>query len=437
MAQRCFQWREKLFSMAHPFRVSYTPGMSETMTLAIAGCGARGRTYARLAHELGADRYQVVAAADHKEASLKEISPWCVPDAQFFTSVEEMLDAPRLAETMVIATQDQHHHGHALAALDKGYHLLLEKPVGCTAEECRDIYERARERKRRIVVCFVLRYTPLFQTMREVVDSGAIGRLITMEHVEGVEPFHQAHSFVRGHWSKPEESTPMIVAKCCHDTDLLTWFAGAPFESVASAGDLTWFREENAPEGAPARCTDGCPHSPGCRYDAHRYLRDKKNWLDMVLPGASRKGDDEILDFLLTSPWGRCAWRCDNGAVDHQVLAIRFQNGVTATITMTAFEQGRRLRLMGTEGVLECAPDPEGGSALWLRSHDQAKAERVPIKEPERSGYAGHGGGDFGLIDSLSTLIRGDQEPGTDSLASHLLAFGAEEARVCGEVVRG
>ena len=410
--------------------------MNETMTLAIAGCGSRGRTYARLAHEIGRERYRIVAVADHKEESRREIEAWCEPETRTFGSVEEMLAGPRLAETMIIATQDQHHHGHALAALEQGYHLLLEKPIGCTAQECREIYQRARELDRRIVVCFVLRYTPLFRTMRRMLDSGVIGKLITMQHFEGVEPFHQTHSFVRGHWSKPEESTPMIVAKCCHDTDLLTWFAGAPFESVASTGELTWFRPENAPAGAPARCTDGCTHSPGCRYDAHRYLTDKRNWLDMVLPGASRMAEAEILEFLRTSPWGRCAWRCDNGAVDHQTLSIRFQNGVTATLTMTAFEYGRRLRLMGTEGVLECVPATEGGAAIWLRGHDSSTPERVPIDEPASGGYAGHGGGDFGIMDALSGMIRGEDRPCASALDSHLLAFGAEEARLSGEVVR-
>ena len=409
--------------------------MSNPMTLAIAGCGSRGRTYARMAHEIGPARYRVVAIADHKEASRREIAQWCAPDAQAFESVEAMLAAPKLADAMVIATQDQHHHAHALAALDMGYHLLLEKPVGCTADECREIDQRARERGLRIVVCFVLRYTPLVRTMKRLLDSGAIGKLISIQHLEGVEPFHQAHSFVRGHWSKPEESTPMIVAKCCHDTDLLTWFAGAPFETVSSFGDLTWFRSENAPPGAPARCTDGCPHSPGCRYDAHRYLTDKRNWLDMVLPGASGMEDAEILDFLRTSPWGRCAWRCDNGAVDHQVLSVRFQNGVSATLTMTAFDQGRRLRLMGTEGVLECAPEPDAGSAIWLRGHDSTTAERVPIEEMPSGGYTGHGGGDHGIMDALDGLIRGEAEPCGDALDSHLLAFAAEEARVRGEVV--
>ena len=410
--------------------------MNDSMTLAIAGCGSRGRTYARMAHALGEDRYRITAIADHKEDSLREISAWCGPDVRTFPSVEAMLAGPRLAETMVIATQDAHHHGHALAALDRGYHLLLEKPIGRTEAECRDIHQRARERNRRVVVCFVLRYTPLFQTMRRVLDSGAIGKLITIDHIEGVEPFHQVHSFVRGHWSKPEESTPMIVAKCCHDTDLLGWFAGAPFESVASFGDLTWFRAEHAPAGAPARCTDGCPHSPGCRYDAHRYLADKRNWLDMVLPGASRMADAEIPEFLRGSPWGRCAWHCDNGAVDHQVLAIRFQNGVTATLTMTAFEHGRRLRLMGTDGVLECVPEPSGGASIHLRGHDGKPAGQVPVEQPHGDGYAGHGGGDFGIMNALDGLIRGEGDPFADALDSHLLAFSAEVARASGEVVR-
>lgn len=405
------------------------------MTLAIAGCGSRGRTYARTAHAIGEDRYRVVAIADHKPASLREIAPWCIENPTTFASVEAMLAVPRLAETLVIATQDQHHHAHAIAALEKGYHLLLEKPIGCTAGECREIVQKARDLDRRIVVCFVLRYTPLFRTMKRLLDAGEIGKLITINHIEGVEPFHQVHSFVRGHWSKPAESTPMIVAKCCHDTDLLTWFAGAPFESVASFGDLSWFLPDHAPKDAPSRCTDGCPHAGTCRYDAHRYLADKRNWLDMVLPGASRMPDDEILNFLRTSPWGRCAWQCDNRAVDHQTLAIRFLNGVSATLTMTAFEQGRRLRLMGTDGILECIPDADGKSTIWHRTHDESTARRIPIEEITAAGYAGHGGGDFGIMDALDSMVRHPSADATDALDSHLLAFSAEQARISGKVI--
>ncbi|MEP2776269.1 MAG: Gfo/Idh/MocA family oxidoreductase [Luteolibacter sp.] len=403
------------------------------MKIAILGCGSRGRTYAKIAGSMP-DRYEITAAADlvaERTAAVAELAE--NGQIAIFGSAEKFFAAGKLADVLLIATQDAHHFEHATQALRCGYDLLLEKPAAESLERCDELDALARSLGKRIVLGFVLRYTPFYSAVKAVVDSGRLGRIMTLRASEGVEPYHQAHSYVRGHWSKTTESTPMIVAKCSHDTDLLCWLSGSEPHAVRSMGRRDWFRPENAPPGAPARCSDGCPAAAECLYDAHRYLTDKRSWLRMVMDGAEEADDARITDFIKTSPWGRCVYHCDNDTVDHQVLAVEMENGITATLTMTAFDLGRTLEIHGTHGSLRGgSPFQDAGTPeLWFRDHRSGKLEPVPVVEPDASGYAGHGGGDFGLVNALDGLLQGPQAlaPGLDGLAGHRLAFLAEKSR--------
>lgn len=408
--------------------------MNELLSIAVLGCGSRGRTYSKIIASFP-DRYRLTAAADTVPAR-REFVTSLDPSDQIrgFDSAESLFYEGKLADVLIIATQDSQHFGHAMKALELGYDLLLEKPAAESLERCEELDRRARELGRRIAPCFVLRYTPFYSTVKRILDSGRLGRIISMRTHEGVEPFHQAHSYVRGHWAKSAGSTPMIVAKCSHDADLLCWLGGAPMASISSYGDLTWFREENAPAGAPDRCTDGCPAAKDCLYDAHRYLGDKRSWLRMVMDRHEQADDATVLDFLKTSPWGRCVYRCDNDVVDHQVLACELANGITATHTMTAFDCGRGIEIFGTLAALKGgSPYEEAGTPeMWLRNQADGSIEPVEITHAEDAGYTGHGGGDHGLVMALHGLFRGPSQlaPGLDGLAGHRLAFLAEEARV-------
>jgi predicted dehydrogenase len=410
--------------------------MSNPLTVAVLGCGSRGRTYSKIITSQGGN-LRLTAAADLL-AIRREAVMALAPEGQIrgFANAQEFFAAGKLADILIIATQDSHHFDHTMAALNLGYDILLEKPAAESLERCEQIDRSARQLGRRVALCFVLRYTPFYSTVKRLIASGKLGRIISIRSHEGVEPFHQAHSFVRGHWSKTEDSTPMIVAKCSHDTDLLCWLGGAPAASVSSYGDLSWFRRENSPPGAPPRCTDGCPAAPDCSYDSHRYLTDKRRWLGMVMDGDAAADDGQILDFLRKSPWGRCVYQCDNNVVDHQVLACELTNGITASHTMTAFDCGRGIEIYGTRAALK-GGDPyqeAGAPELWLRHHATGTIEAVDIARDEETGYAGHGGGDGGLVDALGTLFRGDLAlaPGLDGLAGHRLAFLAEESRTSG-----
>jgi len=418
------------------------------LRLALLGCGSRGRTYARIAATMP-ERYQLVAVADRDQAKTATLAKLREPgEIKVFDSDEALCAEGRIADVLLICTQDADHYGHAMKALDVGYDLLLEKPAAETLERCEELDRKAKEVGRRIMLCFVLRYTPFYQAVRNFIDSGRLGRIITIRATEGVEAFHQAHSYVRGHWANSTKSSPMIVAKCSHDTDLMCWFADSLPKAISSYGRLDWFSKENAPAGAPLRCTDGCPVAADCIYDAHRYLDEKRNFLRMVMPGAEGESrtaegisNEQIMEFIRTSPWGRCVYHCDNNVVDHQVVAVEMENGITATLTMTAFDCNRTIEIHGTRGSLRGGePYQEGGAAeLWFRDHRDGKFEQVPVEQLQDDGYASHGGGDFGIINALDRLLAGPDAmaPGLDGLAGHRLAYLAEESRVDGGQPKG
>jgi len=413
------------------------------LRIALLGCGSRGRTYFRIAAGMP-ERYRLVAVADRDPAKTATMAQLREPgEIRVFDSDQALFAEGKIADVLIIATQDADHFGHAMKAMEVGYDLLLEKPAAETLERCEALDAKARELGRRIMLCFVLRYTPFYRAVRQFIDSGRLGRVMTIRASEGVEAFHQAHSYVRGHWSSTSKSSPMIVAKCSHDTDLMCWFADSQPKSITSHGRLDWFKKENAPAGAPLRCTDGCPVAADCIYDAHRYLNEKRNFLRMVMPGAEGEtrtaegiADEKILDFIRTSPWGRCVYHCDNDVVDHQVLACEMENGITATLTMTAFDCSRTIEIHGTRGSLRGGePFKDGGaSELWFRDHREGKIEPVPVEQPAEDGYTSHGGGDYGIVDALDRLLAGPgaMEPGLDGIAGHRLAYLADESRLAG-----
>ena len=397
--------------------------MKRPLSFAVIGCGSRGRTYMRIARGLG---HRIAATADPSPTALAAIEDIAGdPPPRSFETGEALLAGPKLADLAVITTQDALHFPQAEAALRRGYDVLLEKPAAQTSGQTEQLARIAAGEGRKLILCFVLRYTPFYRALKQALDAGRIGDLVSMQASEGVGPWHQAHSFVRGHWSRTRESTPMIVAKCSHDTDLLAWIAGAGCRAVSSFARCSHFRPERAPEGATGRCTDGCPQLGRCRFDAHRYLGDQRRWLEMVRPDGAEMSDRQIIEWLRTSDWGRCAYRCGQDTPDHQVVSMEFANGVTASLTMTAFDSGRRIRLYGTEGILEGALHADGRDP-WIecRAHE-GTTEPVEIETPGDDGYAGHGGGDFGMMSALPALLEGED---ADFIEGHRVAFAAAES---------
>jgi predicted dehydrogenase len=411
------------------------------LKLACIGCGARAQTYTQLAARRP-EQFLIVAGADPVPERVEKIRRTAVNGSfRGFPSAEAILAAGKLADLMIVATQDNSHFEHCRGALRLGYDVLLEKPIATSAAQVLEIQRLARLANKRVMVCFVLRFAAFYRKAKEILDSGALGELVSIQANEGVNPWHQAHSFVRGHWSVVDRSSPMILSKCCHDTDIVHWLAGRRCTRVASFGSLDFFRPERAPAGVPPRCTDGCPVGDTCPYNALRYTTDLRfPWLPMVYDRAQEASVEEITAWLRTSPWGRCVYRCDNDAVDRQVLALEFAGGVTGTFTMTAFATGRHLEICGTKGVLKGGESyrQHFGTHLVLLPHDGAPV-RYSV-QAEDGGYELHGGGDAGLVNALYDEMT---KPAGSTLAadldstvhSHLIAFAAEEARLTGRVI--
>ena len=172
-------------------------------------------------------------------------------------------------------------------------------------------------------------------------------------------------------------------------------------------------------------------------YDTHHYLNKHARWLDMVYPHPTERSDADVLTWLKTSKWGRCAWKCDNDAVDHQVVNMDFENGGTASLTMTAFDCGRSIEIYGTKSTLRGgdAFKKFSGAAITIRDHSTSKTEIVTLEVLKDDGYQGHGGGDHGLVDAMDAIFRGEGPESSlieNSIEGHLIGFAAEESRLNG-----
>ncbi|MDE6260002.1 MAG: Gfo/Idh/MocA family oxidoreductase [Oscillospiraceae bacterium] len=415
--------------------------MSQPVTFAICGCGARGLEAYAPYQERHPDEMKVVAGADIRPERLAMLRErYGVPPERCFASGAELLAQPRLADVMIVATQDRQHVSDALAALDKGYHVLLEKPISPNLEECRALQKKAHETGKVVVVCHVLRYTRFYSVLEELLRQGEIGKLETIDAIEHVAYWHQAHSFVRGNWRNDLETSPMILQKSCHDMDILRWLAGEPCLKVQSFGALDYFTAENAPDGAALRCLDGCKCKDDCPYDAEKiYITDPrtgvhgggKGWPCGVL--VSDPTEEKLREALRTGPYGRCVFHCDNNVVDHQTVNLEFASHIHATFTMTAFTQSchRTIKVTGTLGEIE---GDMAENTLHLRRF--GRPERIIDLREEGGQYSGHGGGDFGLISSFCKLIADGGSRGlTDvdaSVESHVMALAAEASRLVG-----
>ena len=177
---------------------------------------------------------KVTAIADIDETKLYlAAEDLHIPPEGCFKKREEMLSKDKLADVLIVATQDKQHIAHALAGLERGYDLILEKPVATTPEDCIAIRDAAKRLNRKVAVCYVLRYTTFYRTIKNIIYSGRIGEVVNVDAVENVGYWHQAHSFVRGNWSNCGRSSPMILQKSCHDMDILNFLIGSHCECLS------------------------------------------------------------------------------------------------------------------------------------------------------------------------------------------------------------
>lgn len=321
-----------------------------------------------------------------------------------------------------------------------GYDILLEKPIAPTEKECRDILQLARQTGRIVAVCHVLRYAPYFVKLKELLSSGRIGEIISLQHLEPIEHTHMAHSYVRGNWNSSTATTPIILAKSCHDLDIIRWLLGRESQQIQAFGSLKWFRKENAPKGSKARCTDGCAVEGNCPYSALKlYYRKRQRTYVFDLPEKKKLQGEAILTYLRTTDYGRCVYRMENDQCDHYTANILFEGNVTASFSMEAFTPfgGRRTRIMGSMGYIE--GDMDQLTVYDFRT-DKVKRYETIVQEVENYRNEGHGGGDWRLVaDWIQAVAQHDASLLTStieaSIESHLLCFKAEESRLKQQVL--
>lgn len=396
--------------------------------IAIIGAGGRGCGFAALIKEFGTLGEVVAVAEPRDEYRMAVVTAHGITPAMTFRTWQEFVARPKLCDAVVIATMDREHAGPAIACLEKGYHLLLEKPMATTLEDCRAIEAAQRKTGKIVAVCHSMRYHKGFRKVKELIADGAVGRVITLDQIEQVAYWHQAHSFVRGNWGNEGRSAFMLMTKSCHDIDYISHIVDKPCLRVSSFGALTHFRRENAPRGSADRCADACPAEPTCPYSALKmYVQtaERASWPASTV--SYNHSYDAHLKAVETGPYGRCVYKADNDVVDHQVVAMEFADDVTATFTMTAFTQsgGRKLRVHGDRG--ELAFDEEMITVKTFGDNNVA-TYRMGVEA------GGHGGGDDRVVrEWLRALHTGDDSGivanAQESLKTHTIVFAAERSR--------
>ncbi|MCY4107559.1 MAG: Gfo/Idh/MocA family oxidoreductase [Chloroflexi bacterium] len=403
----------------------------EAVVIGAGGRGARAYGAYALRHP---DRVKIVAVAEpNPERRDRFARDHGISPDNVFHGWEELMARPQIAPALINTTMDRTHLDSSLAALGAGYDVLLEKPMATSAADCVRIVQAAEDAGRLLQICHVLRYTPFFRKLKSLLASGALGEVVTVMHNEHVAYWHIAHSYVRGNWRNSELATPMLLSKSCHDLDILVWMLGQRCKRVASFGELRHFRLENAPPGAPDRCTDGCPVESECPHYAPRLYFDVPEGSSIGRAISNDPSLEGRMQALREGPYGRCVFRCDNNVVDHQVVMMEFEDGVTVSFTMEghSHDNVRAMRYSGTRATVR---GHTGFNQLLLHDYVSGGEERLV---PE-SVMGGHGGGDWGLMDAFVDAVEGRRNPETsayNSLESHLIGYAAEHARLTGTVV--
>ena len=405
------------------------------VTAVIAGAGGRGMTYARFAQE-HPDRLKIVGVAEPRPYNRQYMADtYSLPSESVYSDWQELARRPRLADVAIIATQDAMHLGPTLAFAGLGYAILLEKPMAPNEADCQRIVKAVKDAKVLFAVCHVMRYTHYTQVLKLVVDSGALGEVVSIQHLEPVGYWHQAHSFVRGNWRNEKESSCMLLSKSCHDLDWIRYIMGESCESLSSFGTLKHFKhsEKPAAAGEAMRCLD-CAYEAQCAYSAKkiylgRLAQGDSDWpVNVLTPEPSV---ETVTAALENGPYGRCVYECDNDVVDHQVVSMQFAGGKTAVFTMTAFNQAapRKTRIFGTRGELY-----GDGENIQVFDFLTDQTHTISTELDNDSAMGGHGGGDYGLMDRFVAAIAA-KDPASilsgpdESLETHRMVFAAERAR--------
>lgn len=412
----------------------------------ILGAGGRGYGYGcyLLEHP---DEFEISAVCDINSEQLEKCKKRMVlSDDKLFLSEETLFEKKR-GDIMIIATYDKEHVRQGVRAMKQGYDILLEKPISDSREEIFELIKTQEETGKIVVVCHELRYGLMFEKLYELLKSGTIGDLIAIDAMERVVYWHQAQAYVRIQSAVNDIAHPTILAKCSHDLDLIQHYAGSECDTVSSVGELSFFREENAPKGSAQRCID-CKYADTCPYSAKKIYIDgwhekgcpEFDWPYSKVSLKRPTTEADLYDGIRTTYFGQCVFRChvdsNEHVVDHQMVQMKFKNGVIATLKMLfAAEPGRRINLFGTHGELLM---DERTNTIEIRPYGQ-EMQVIDYNTLAENGH-GHGGGDARLIEQLYSVMNRTEKNRTslrESVESHLMGIAAEESRLSGgEVVK-
>jgi len=393
----------------------------------VIGAGNRGIVYGK--HALSnPESLKIIGVAEpHEKRRAEFAEKHNIDAANAIANWEDVFAREKWADVVMICTPDNCHYAPVMAAIDKGYDILLEKPISPSPKECIEVAKAAEAKGVKVVVCHVMRYTPFCTAIKEVISSGEIGKIMTIVHNENVGDVHHSHSFTRGNWRNAAQSSPMLLQKSCHDMDMLQWIIGKDCLRLSSFGSLAYFNKENCPEGAPPRCTDGC--TVDCHYDCRKlYIKSDSEWFRSIAAGHANPTDEEVEAALKTGPYGRCVYQCDNDVVDHQVVSMEFEDGITVLFSMSSFtpDTSRSIKIMGTKGQIK---GHTSFDKIIVSDFNTGKDREIDV-----STAGGHGGGDEGIMKAFCEYVRGKDVPDIShaqiSAKNHLLCFAAEDSRL-------
>ncbi|MCK4896015.1 MAG: Gfo/Idh/MocA family oxidoreductase [Candidatus Heimdallarchaeota archaeon] len=445
--------------------------MSEILKAIVIGAGDRGAdTYGKYALR-NPKEIKFIAVAEPIEVRRNIFKQQHeINEENCFTTWEDILSKEKFADIAVITTQDKMHFEPAILAMERGYDVLLEKPMAVSIQDCKELVEVAERTGKILQIGHVLRYTEFFSKIKEIISSGKLGDIANISLRENVSSFHYAHSYIRGHWRNREETSPMVLAKSCHDLDILYWFIGSKTKKISSFGSQAFFGKNNQPKGAPDRCLEGCPVSDSCLYYAPRIYID----IEPLLQASGKGGptfDKLISKIILRFPkiknlsifkkvreyngwpvnvisndltfegkmkalretnFGKCVYTMnDHTVVDHQVVNIEFENNVTAVFTLHGFshEEGRTLRIDGTKGTIVGEFLISGEKIKLFNAH----SGKETLIHQDRM-ISGHGGGDDRLMTAFIYSVKNQTKEALsrarEALESHLMAFASDISRI-------
>ena len=416
------------------------------LTAVIVGAGHRAMTYASYS-EKHPDDLKIVGVADLIEQRREMAAErFGFPKENCFETAEDLASRPQIADCIINGTMDHQHVPTSLPLLEAGYDMLLEKPFATYEDEMWDLVKAARDHDRKVMICHVLRYAPFYVAVRERVASGLIGEVVNLQTIEHVSYHHMGVGFVRGKWNnKAKCQASMLLAKCCHDLDLIAWMkSGVAPTAVSSFGSNMQFRPEKAPEGAGTRCMVDCGIESDCLYSAKKhYIDHPKRWSFYVWDCLEHIKDPTIeqkIESLKTdNDYGRCVWKCDNDVVDHQSVIVEFEDGSTASHNMVGgtARPSRAIHLIGTEGEVQGVMEDSKFTIRHIdtRPGHEYSEEVFDLNEggDMHGAFGGHGGGDLRLVSDFVGFMRGEPVSLSctridDSVNGHLIAYCADRS---------